>query len=82
MRRSKSPASRLSITSDHENFYILANKLNDKLGYYILKINQQDPFKYCFLINWSRKLDINDGDLSIMKETVQVWHDEKGRPGK
>lgn len=52
-----------AVTSDDESFYILANKANDKLGYYLLKLNQQDPLDYSFLIHWANKLDIGDGDL-------------------
>ena len=59
-----------AVTSDNESFYVLANKWNGKLGYYILKINQKDPLQYSFLVHWSNKLEINDGDLSIMKETL------------
>ena len=28
-----------AVTSDDNHFYILANKWNEKLGYYLLKIN-------------------------------------------
>jgi hypothetical protein len=62
-----------SIAVDDTHFYILANKLNDHLGYYLLEINQQSPEdrpmdldKY--FINWSNKFDIANASLSIMHE--------------
>lgn len=41
-----------SITSDGESFFVLANKCEKKLGYYLLKINQENPNQSSFLIKW------------------------------
>lgn len=62
-----------SITVDDDYFYILANKLDGHLGYYLLQINQKrpeddprNPAK--FFINWSNKFDIANATLSLMHE--------------
>ena len=41
-------------------FYVVANKLDSKLGVYLFKMKEHDPFSYEFLINWDSKLEISD----------------------
>ena len=56
-----------SIIHDEEGevFYLLANKYNEKLGFYLLKIEDNDPNKYDFVMKWENKLDIGDVDIYI-----------------
>lgn len=66
-----------SVLADDHDFYVLANKRDHKLGYYLFTVNQADPEgngpnspsprspdKY--LINWNNKLDIGDCAMHIM----------------
>ena len=57
--------------ADDENFYVFANKKDNKLGYYLFQINIKDPRKPKYLINWKDKLDIADCDLQLMEEDGQ-----------
>ena len=54
----------------HERrFYILANKYEGKLGFYLMSINIDRPDDECdFIINWDNKLDIGDVDMNILRE--------------
>jgi hypothetical protein len=68
---------------DEGFFYLIANKRNSKLGFYLLKICEKEPFtdnsyKYgCkerfFLISWENKLDIGDVNIHV-REDCQ-WND-------
>lgn len=58
-----------NIVADETHFYVLANKKDHKLGYYLFMIDLQNPeHEYTYLINWNNKLDIADCDLQIMRE--------------
>lgn len=51
------------ITGD-KYFYVLANKKESKLGYYLFSVSIDDPEEGSeYLINWSNKLDIGNCDL-------------------
>lgn len=48
-----------NILADEKYFYILANKRNEVLGYYLLMIEIDHPEKEAtYLINWNNKLSI------------------------
>lgn len=54
-----------------EKFFLLANKLNDKLGYYLLEINTDymtNP-EHHFVIKWVNKLNIGNVDLDVITHT-------------
>lgn len=61
------------IIYDHEDavFYILANKYQEKLGFFILRINEtdpEDPVKgHVFLTKWKNKLDIGDANIFVLR---------------
>ena len=58
-----------NIIADNDNFYVLANKRNSKLGYFLLTVSIDQPHKESsYLINWSNKLDIGNCDLHMMEE--------------
>ena len=58
-----------NIIADDLNFYILANKKEGKLGYYLLRISIENPEDPCeYLIRWSNKLDIANCDMHILEE--------------
>ena len=56
-----------NIITDDEYFYVLANKKEKRLGYYLFKVNIMDPDEESeYLINWTNKLDIGDCDLFML----------------
>ena len=62
-----------NIIASETHFYVLANKKDHKLGYYLFAIELNRPHEnYEYLINWNNKLDIGNCDLQLMKETNKV----------
>ena len=60
----------LNILADDTYFYILANKKNDIIGYYLLMIEINDPEKEAiYLINWQNKTNIRQVDLNFLRDT-------------
>jgi len=60
-----------NIISDDEYFYILANKKDAKLGYFLLSIEIDNPSNDSeYLIKWSNKLDIGNCDMHILTEVI------------
>jgi hypothetical protein len=57
------------IIYDHEDavFYILANKYQEKLGFFIIRMNETDPEKHAFLTKWKNKLDIGDANIFVLR---------------
>ena len=55
-------------TCDGQYFYLMANKKEKKLGYYILRLNMNKPGEIDYLVQWNNKLDINDVNLDIFEE--------------
>jgi len=53
--------------SEEEQYYICANKFEEKLGFFIIKISERDPNKFSFLIKWKNKLNIGDPNMYILK---------------
>ena len=52
---------------EESQYYILSNKFEEKLGFFILKINEYDPMTAEFLIKWKNKLDIGDPNIYILR---------------
>ena len=56
-----------NIIYKNNHFYIIANKKESKLGYFLLDFDQDNPEKEAiYLIQWANKLDIGDVDMHIM----------------
>ena len=53
-------------TKEH-NYYICANKFEDKLGFFVIKISEKDPNNFIFLIRWKTKLNIGDVNMFILE---------------
>ena len=52
---------------------MLANKKEQRLGYYLFNVNLDDPNQESeYLISWTNKLDIGCCDLNLMKEKDSV----------
>ena len=58
-----------SVVYDYEDqvFYVMANKYRSKLGLYVVKFNEDDPDDYHFVIKHNNKLEINDGNIFVMR---------------
>jgi len=52
-------------------FYILTNKYQEKLGFFVLKMNEDDPKEAKFLIKWKNKLDIGDTNFYVLRNRAQ-----------
>ena len=55
-------------TSCGKYFYLMANKKEGKLGYFILKIEIERPGNIEYLMQWDNMLDIGNCNLSIFDE--------------
>jgi hypothetical protein len=77
-----------SLLYDEGYFYLIANKRNNKLGFYLLKISETEPlgkkvynmheFKdKIFLISWENKLDIGDVNIFVREDLQWDDHEKK-----
>jgi hypothetical protein len=57
--------------SEDECFYILSNRYKDYIGFILLKLSENDPYKAKFLMNHCDKLDVGDANIYISKDTVK-----------
>ena len=66
-----------SVVFHDDIFYVLCNKREQKLGYFILRLSERNPLKGAddpatreklFLMNYKHKLAIGDADCSILQE--------------
>ena len=57
------------IIYDHEDgvFYILANKFEEKLGFFIIRMNEKNPTQHTFLTKWKNKLDLGDANIFVLR---------------
>ena len=51
--------------SVQRQFYILANKFDDKLGFFLIRFDEGDVHNYRYLIQHKNKLDIGDANVAI-----------------
>ena len=60
----------ISVSEDDSQFFVLANKKEQKLGYYLLIVRLDNPSaKSEYLIAWENKLDIGNCDVAMLVET-------------
>ena len=52
----------------HQLFFLLCNKYNEKLGFYVMKIAEHDPHRTKFMIKWKNKSDIGDPFMCILED--------------
>jgi hypothetical protein len=50
-------------------FYLLSNKYEEKLGFFVLKMHENDPYNSRFLIKWKNKLDIGDSNIFVLRSS-------------
>ena len=56
---------------DDRQFYLVANKYDEKLGFFIIKMSETDPINnFKFLTKYKNKLDIGDCKLFVMRSQI------------
>lgn len=59
----------LNILADDKYFYILANKRHNFIGYFLLRIEIENPEKKAtYLLNWTNKTTIRQVDLNFLED--------------
>jgi hypothetical protein len=53
----------------HKCFYICANMLNGKLGFYVLRIAENDPFNGSLIIRQGNKLNFEDANIVFLNDS-------------
>ena len=53
---------------DDKVFYILANKYDEKLGFFLIKMSESDTNNFIFLTKYKNKLDIGDATVSVARD--------------
>ena len=58
------------IIHDQEDgfFYVLANKYDEKLGFFLIRMNDSDTNDFKFLTKYKNKLDIGDATVSVLRD--------------
>ena len=56
---------------DESCFYILTNKFQEKLGFFVLQFYENDCTRSRFLIKFKNKLDIGDCNITILKNKIK-----------
>lgn len=62
-----SQISEIMYDEDDEVFYILTNKFDEKLGFFVIRFQVKNPHLYNFLIKWKNKLDIGDTNIHVLR---------------
>jgi len=52
-------------------YYILSNKFEEKLGFFVFKMQESNPLKSKFLIKWKNKLDIGDPNIFVLRNLAK-----------
>lgn len=60
--------------NEDQKFYILANKFEEKLGFFIIRLNANDPKQFVFLTKWKNKLDLGNANLFVMRHKGRGDH--------
>ena len=53
--------------SEDGYFYFLCNKKQEKLGFFLIKFKENDPYDYVDLTMWKHRLDIDNANLFILR---------------
>ena len=52
---------------DDNYFYLLVNKYKEKLGLFLIRLDEHNPYEFIFFLKYQNKLDIGDADICIIK---------------
>jgi len=47
---------------------MLANKHLEKLGFFLIRIDDENPENFNFFLKYQNKLDIGDADIAIIRD--------------
>lgn len=53
--------------AEEKDYYILSNKYEEKLGFFVLKMNEENSENSKFLMKWKNKLDIADTNIYVLR---------------
>ena len=53
--------------SDDDRFYLIANRLRDAIGFYLIRFDAQNPSNFDFLTTWKQNLDIENVNMNISR---------------
>ena len=53
--------------NEEQHFYMLANKFNEKLGFYLIQFEEENPSNHKFFMKYHNKLDIGNADIAIIR---------------
>ena len=59
--------------SEDRKFFILANKFDEKLGFFVIKLSETNPKDNRFLIKWKNKLDIGDPNMFVLRNNEKGY---------
>jgi hypothetical protein len=51
----------------------MANRYNDKLGFYVIVFYEENPDDFHFLINYKNKLDIGDANIMVLRNMKKMY---------
>jgi hypothetical protein len=54
---------------EDKSFYVMCNRKNGIIGFFLFKFSESDPKKYKYLTMWRNQLDIDDASMSICRGT-------------
>lgn len=67
----------VALDEDENKFYFLSNMRQGKLGFFLIRFDEDNPKKFNYLITWRHKLDIGDVNMQIIRDI-----DVNGEPYK
>jgi len=54
-------------------FYLLANKFDEKLGFFLIKMHESKVDEFKFLTKYKNKLDIGDANVSVLRDNKNKY---------
>ena len=56
-------------------FYVCANMHQDRLGFYVLKINEDDPYGGVFMIKLPNRLNFGDVNITFINDPEKQYEE-------
>ena len=60
----------INYDADDKSFFVLANEYKNRMGIYLIKFYETDPYNNQFVIRWETFLDIGDVNVFIMRNEL------------
>lgn len=63
------------VVYDYEDqvFYLMANRFQDKLGFFCIVFHEEDPDNFHFLMKLKNKLDIADANIFVLRNPDKMY---------